>query len=136
MYQKSGKISNDDLLYTLSLFVLEIVRWYRSYEWRALTEMEIAAFGTLWHSIGKAMSIDFSPLDHSPNFKDGLQFADDLKVFAEAYEKQYMVPNKWNHQLAEETTAILLCNVPQWAKPAGKQAVITMMDDRLREAML
>jgi hypothetical protein len=28
-YQKAGKVSNDDLLYTLSLFVLEVERWVR-----------------------------------------------------------------------------------------------------------
>lgn len=39
-YQKAGKISNDDLLYTLSLFILEVERWVRVYDWRELTPME------------------------------------------------------------------------------------------------
>jgi hypothetical protein len=43
LYQKSGKISNDDMLYTLSLFVLEVERWIRLYEWRQMTDMEICA---------------------------------------------------------------------------------------------
>lgn len=43
LYQKSGKISNDDMLYTMSLFVLELERWIREYEWRSLTPMEICA---------------------------------------------------------------------------------------------
>lgn len=42
-YQKAGKISNDDLLYTLSLFVLEVERWVRTYDWRMLTPMEKCA---------------------------------------------------------------------------------------------
>jgi hypothetical protein len=42
-YQKAGKISNDDMLYTLSLFVLEPERWIRQYEWRSLTPMEKCA---------------------------------------------------------------------------------------------
>jgi hypothetical protein len=42
-YQKAGKISNDDLLYTLSLFVLEVERWVRLYDWRALTPLEMCA---------------------------------------------------------------------------------------------
>lgn len=42
-YQKAGKISNDDMLYTLSLFVLEVERWTREYDWRPLTQMEICA---------------------------------------------------------------------------------------------
>lgn len=43
LYQKSGKISNDDMLYTLSLFVLELRRWIDTYEWRKLTDMEVCA---------------------------------------------------------------------------------------------
>jgi hypothetical protein len=43
VYQKAGKISNDDMLYTLSLFVLETSRWIRTYEWRAMTPMEVCA---------------------------------------------------------------------------------------------
>jgi hypothetical protein len=42
-YQKAGKISNDDLLYTLSLFVLEVERWVGLYEWRSLTSLEVCA---------------------------------------------------------------------------------------------
>lgn len=42
-YQKANKISNDDMLYTLSLFVLEVEKWIRLYEWRLLTPMEICA---------------------------------------------------------------------------------------------
>jgi hypothetical protein len=42
-YQKAGKISNDDMLYTLSLFVLEVERWVGLYEWRSLTPLEICA---------------------------------------------------------------------------------------------
>jgi hypothetical protein len=42
-YQKSGKITNEVMLYTLALFVTEIERWIRLYEWRSLTSMEICA---------------------------------------------------------------------------------------------
>ena len=43
MYQKQGKISNDDMLYTMSLFVTEIPRWVSEYEWRDVTPMEVCA---------------------------------------------------------------------------------------------
>jgi hypothetical protein len=93
--------------------------------------------GTLWKSIGDAMNISFSLLTHGPrNFKDGLQFVEDLKVWSEEYEAKTMVPNEWNHKLAEETIAILLCNAPEFMKPAGKQVVISLMDKRLRKAMI
>jgi hypothetical protein len=42
-YQKAGKISNDDMLFTLSLFITEVERWVGLYEWRNLSPMEICA---------------------------------------------------------------------------------------------
>jgi hypothetical protein len=57
------------------------------------------------------MGIDYEPLRHGPSsFKDGLEFFEDIKEWADQYEREHMVPNKWNHQLAEETSAILLTN--------------------------
>lgn len=83
------------------------------------------------------MRIDFTPLAHGPsNFKDGLEFFEDLRLWADGYEQRAMVPNDWNHKLAEETIAILLSNVPKFLRPYGKWAVVTLMDDRLRKAMM
>jgi len=83
------------------------------------------------------MSIDFSPLRHGPSsFRDGLDFFLSVKNWSYAYETKHMLPNKFNHQLAEETSAILLTNVPAPFKPIAKQFVITLMDTRLRRAML
>jgi hypothetical protein len=83
------------------------------------------------------MGIDFSPLKHGPtSFQDGLEFFGDIKEWAEKYERQYMVPNKWNHQLAEETSAILLTDVPKPLKPVAKNFVKVLMDDRLRKSMM
>ncbi|KAH7414220.1 hypothetical protein DE146DRAFT_23670 [Phaeosphaeria sp. MPI-PUGE-AT-0046c] len=136
-YQKAGKISNNDMLYTLSLFVLEVERWVGLYEWRSLTPLETCAIGTHWKGIGDAMGIDFSPLKHGPSsFKDGLEFFEDVKAWANDYECEFMVPNKWNHQLAEETSAILLTDVPKPFKPVAKEFVKALMDDRLRESMM
>ncbi|KAL6704785.1 hypothetical protein ACN47E_007589 [Coniothyrium glycines] len=136
-YQKAGKISNDDMLYTLSLFVLEVERWIRTYDWRVLTQLEMCALGTHWKNIGDAMGIDYSVLRHGPaSFQDGLEFFEDAKEWAEEYERQHMVPDKYNHQLAEETTRILLNDVPNMMKPVGKTLVTALMDDRLRAAMM
>jgi hypothetical protein len=39
------------------------------------------------------MDIRFDDLAHGPNnFRDGLEFFEDIKEWAEAYEKSYMVP--------------------------------------------
>ena len=93
--------------------------------------------GTLWKSIGDAMAISFEELLHGPDsFMDGLQFVEDLQEWADAYESRAMVPNAFNHKVAEETTRLLLFDVPEVFLPAGRQAVIAMMSERLRKAML
>lgn len=82
------------------------------------------------------MEIDLSSLRHGPNsFRDGLEFVEDLKEWVEDYEKN-LVPDKWNHKLADETTAILIYNLPWFLKSPAKKLVTTMMDDRLRKAMI
>jgi hypothetical protein len=74
---------------------------------------------------------------HGPdNFRDGFEFVEDLRTWADAYEKRTMVPDDFNHKLAEETIAILLCNTPGPLKPAGRQIVIALMDERLRRSMI
>lgn len=93
--------------------------------------------GVHWKVVGDAMGIDYSSLRHGPSsFRDGLEFFEDIKEWAINYEKEYMVPDKYNHQLAEETTRILLANVPDVLRPYGRNIVTTLMDDRLRRAML
>ena len=83
------------------------------------------------------MGIDYKGLAHGPNnFRDGLEFFEDIRAWATTYEQEHMVPNKWNHQLAEETSRILMADVPDILKPVAKQVVLTMMDDRLRRAMM
>ena len=93
--------------------------------------------GTHWKVVGDAMGIDFADLRHGPHsFKDGLEFFEDIKEWADNYEKEHMVPDKYNHQLAEETTRILLANTPDALKPYGQNVVTALMDDRLRRAMM
>jgi hypothetical protein len=83
------------------------------------------------------MGIDFADLHHGPNsFKDGLEFFEDIEMWATGYEIRCMVPNKHNHQLAEETTRILLADVPELLKPFGRNVVTTLLDERLRSAMM
>lgn len=83
------------------------------------------------------MGIHFDDLAHGPNnFKDGLEFFEDLKEWSDAYEKKCMVPNEWSHKLAEETARLLMADVPAFMRSSTKHVVTSLMDDRLRRAML
>ena len=139
-YQKAGKISNDDMLYTLSLFAMEPVRWIERFEWRELEDFEKCAFGTFWKAIGDAMNISYDGLkggeSDGSGWRDGLDWLEKVDQWAQGYEERCMVPDEHNRKTANETVAILLWSVPQSLKPYGRKVVGALMDDRLRKAMM
>jgi hypothetical protein len=137
-YQKAGKITQDDLLYTLSVFMTEPVRWVGKYEWRSLTPMEVCAIGTFWKSIGDGMGIEYKGRlkGAETGWKDGFEFWEDVEQWALAYEEKCMVPAESNKKTGDETAAMLLHLVPMRLRPIGMKAVAVMMDDRLRRSMM
>ena len=140
VYQKAGKILDDDMLYTLSLFTVEPIRWTARFEWRELEDFEKCALAVFWKSIGDAMGISYDKLksggENGPGWTDGLQWLDEMAAWSLEYEKRFMVPANTNRQTAEETVAILLWGVPNALKPYGRKVVSALMDDRLRAAMM
>ena len=137
VYQRAGKITNEDMLYTLSLFAGEPVKWIERYEWRKLESVEKCAIGTYWKSIGDAMGISYGKLPSADKgWKDGLQWLEEVVEWGEKYEDMYMVPNESNKTTADQTTKILLWGVPNALKQHGKHIVCALMDDKLRKAMI
>lgn len=134
-YQKAGKISIDDLLYTLSVFITEPITWAKKYEWRPMTEMEICAIATFWKSIGDAMGIEYGGRLARSEWADGLEFYEDIKNWAEAYEVQYMVPAASNKTTSDELVPLLLFYVPTAFKSAASHVIGVLMGIRLRAAM-
>lgn len=137
LYRNSGKISNDDLLYTLALFALEPKNWVNRYEWRQLTDLEVCALGTFWKSMGDAMEILYEDLPGAQSgWKNGIQWMEEMEKWSVEYEKKCMVPDETNKKTADETTAMLLYDAPQSLHPFGYKVVSALMDDRLRKAMM
>ena len=125
------------MLYTLSLFALEPMRWTKNLEWRDLTNVERCAMAVYWKNLGEAMSI---PYDSLPSFQtdwqDGLQWLDELQTWSHAYEVEHMVPSPTNRTLALATVDVGLTNVPKALKPLGLQFAAALLDARLRRAMM
>ncbi|KAL1955128.1 hypothetical protein VTO42DRAFT_8992 [Malbranchea cinnamomea] len=136
-YRQSGKILDDDMLYTLSLFALEPVRWVERYEWRKLSDLEKCAMGTFWKSMGDAMEISFEKLPSSrTGWRDGLHFWEELDAWSRAYEEGKMIPDENNKITADATVNVLLWDIPKPLHPVGRQMVYWLMDERLRNAMM
>ncbi|KAL2817687.1 streptococcal 67 kDa myosin-cross-reactive antigen like family-domain-containing protein [Aspergillus cavernicola] len=136
-YRASGKILESDMLYTLSLFALEPIRFIDMFEWRSLSELEQCAIGTYWKSLGDALEISFAVLPSGPHgFRDGLHFLEELQQWSLKYEEDYMKPSPQNKEVADKTMDVLVYAMPRFMKPIGVNFASCVMDDRLRDAMM
>lgn len=135
-YRKAGKIADDDMLYTLSLFCLEPVRWTRKFEWRSLTQVELCAMGVYWKSLGDQMNVPYHRLKSSgTGWTDGLHWLEELNEWSTAYEIENMLPADTNHILSAATIDLALANVPRLFHSVVRQYVSAFLDERLRIAM-
>ncbi|KAF2807423.1 uncharacterized protein BDZ99DRAFT_421450 [Mytilinidion resinicola] len=133
-HMKAGKISNDDMLYTLSLFVLEPIRWTSRFEWRHITDLERCAMGVYWKDLGEAMNISYQSLTSS-EWQDGFHWLEELETWSLRYEMQKMVPDDANARLARATFDIALFNLPKSFKPLGYKIASSLLEPRLLKAM-
>ncbi|EAU81978.2 hypothetical protein CC1G_09164 [Coprinopsis cinerea okayama7 len=121
------KISNDEYLYTLSLFVLEPPRWADRFGWRSLSPMEKDAWYIFWKDIGLKMNIRDIP----PNRQA-------MDAWSRAYEETYMLPSLTNHKVASATLEELIYAVPAFLglNALVKRIIICLLEDRVRIAMM
>lgn len=151
-YIAQRKISNDDMLYTLSLFMNSPPEWIAKYEWRSLTELELAGFGLFHRFMGEAMEISYSDLDdirpeplpgQSPAEAeqrtwrtDGLAFYSALDQWSKAYEERCMLPHQDNHKTALKTLELLNSVYPKFMHGVISKAFVSLMDERMRIACM
>ena len=136
-YRKTGRISDDDMLYTLSLFVLEPIRWTSRFEWRPVSKVERCAMGVYWRWMGDAMEIPYKALpSHAQGWRDGAHFLTELEAWSTAYETANMIPAASNETMGKGTVNIALFNVPKALRPATMHLVASLLEPRLRTAML
>ncbi|KAJ7059220.1 hypothetical protein C8F01DRAFT_1146409 [Mycena amicta] len=95
------KISNEDFLYTLGLFMFEPAKWAKQYGWRPHSDLECHASFVYWSEIGRKMNITNIP--HT---------AEAFQAWIEEYEAQHILPAESNRDVARHTTNELLFPVP------------------------
>ncbi|KAI1819140.1 hypothetical protein F4861DRAFT_166897 [Xylaria intraflava] len=135
-YIEQGAISNEDLLYTLSVFVMEPPRFARLYEWRAMNDMEYCAYGVFWKAIGDSMGIKYKGYLTHDSWRDGIEWADDITAWAKSYEVKAMRPNLVANKPAKALIPMLMYWLPWFAKPFAEEVICVLMGDRVREAFM
>lgn len=111
-----SKISQDDLLYTLSAFVLEPVRWAQKFGWRPMHPLEQEANFVVWRSIGERMQIENIP-----------ETQEAFRQWSDAYEKRAMVYADSNKEVADATTEVFLAPLPKSFKPFARRVVYALV---------
>jgi hypothetical protein len=124
------KISNDDFLYTLLVFVVSAVRFFNKWGYRSLLRIEIESLHLLFVRMGNMMNITDIP-----------QTFEAMEEWFDKYEESKMAYSQPNNTVAEATLD-LLCTVIDMPFGLGnsllrgvlRQGAISLMDGRLRTA--
>lgn len=116
-------IRNVDMLYVLSTFVFEPIRWARAYGARQPTHHENLANFHFWREVGIRMGIENIP-----------ESIEAFEAFNIAHEAQYFAYDDANRTIAEATLGVFLGWFPSMLHPLIRPALYALMDDPLLDA--
>jgi hypothetical protein len=118
-------ISNDDMRYVLSTFVVMPVRWLEDYGWRPLSELERTASTEHYKRLGRHMGIKAIPSSY-----------DEFERLLEDYETAHFAYDEGAREVADATLALMTTFPPNHLLPAGlvRRFAYALMDDRLLDA--
>jgi hypothetical protein len=122
------------MLYVLFESMHEPVRWMRLYEWREMADMEVAAIATLWKYIGEMMDIDYRAELGKDQWKDGIEFMDDVAAWAAEYENRHLGPSPDIAKLGQVLVELMLSAYPSFSRAPGYKILMVLMGERMRHA--
>ncbi|KAL3464017.1 hypothetical protein BJX64DRAFT_298711 [Aspergillus heterothallicus] len=115
------KISNEDMIHTFALFVLEPLRWIDRFEWRPLTQVERVAVFVYWREIALRMGMRGVP-----------GTLDELGVWAEEYERTHMYYAESNRACVEATLGLYVRFLPRGLRRVGRWVGAALIEPRVR----
>jgi hypothetical protein len=123
---RSYDISDDDMRYVLSTFVVTPIRWLDAYGWRRLTEAEKAASANYYRELGRHIGIPDVPATWQ-------EFA----VLLDAYEAEHFDYDPGARSVADSTLALLATFPPNQLAPGPVVDAFarSLMDEPLRRAL-
>jgi ER-bound oxygenase mpaB/B'/Rubber oxygenase, catalytic domain len=118
-------ISNDDLRYVLSTFVVMPIRWIDDFGWRPMSEVERVAGAHYYRDLGRHMGIRDIPA----TWQEFSRLLDD-------YEREHFAFDAGARSVAESTLGLLATFPPNDKLPAAfvRRMSFAMMDDALLDA--
>lgn len=117
-------ISNDEMLHTLSVFMIDPIRFIEKYEWRKLTQLEKVAKFVYWREIGLRMGIrDIPPT---------LEAFDEWVV---AFEEHDMVFSENNRICMDTTVGLSLRTLPKFTHGFVKNVAAVFLEENVLRAV-
>ncbi|KAK5629002.1 hypothetical protein RRF57_004717 [Xylaria bambusicola] len=136
IYRRTGRLSNDDMLFTLSLFTLQPMRWTAMYDWRPLSDMERCALATCFKVWGEDLEISYETLpSHSKGWIDGLHWLEELDAWSRQYEERHVEASDSNVEVVNATRELVLCQVPRSLHNLVWGIVAILLGPQIRKAM-
>ncbi|GAA2800513.1 oxygenase MpaB family protein [Crossiella cryophila] len=116
-------IGNEDMLYVLSTFVYEPIRWLGKYGWRAPHEHERLAAFHFYREVGSRMGIKDIPAGYR-----------EFEAFNRDYEREHFHYRDSNQRVGTATVDLFCSWYPAIGRPAVRRAVYAAMDEPLLRA--
>ena len=119
----SYAISNDDMRYVLSTFVVTPKRWLDDYGWRALSPAEVTASVRYYVELGTLMGIKQIPTTYAG-----------FERLLDDYEAEHFAFDEGGRRVADSTMALMLTFYPSFMARPMDVFSRALMDDPLLEA--
>jgi hypothetical protein len=116
-------ISNDDMRYVLSTFVVIPIRWMDRFGWRVMTEHERVASANYYRELGRHMNIKDCPASYQA-------FASHL----DAYEREHFAFSPGGRAVSDATLALLAGFYPRPLRPLLRRGTLALLEPPLRAA--
>ena len=116
-------ISNDDMRYVLSTFVVVPKRWMDDYGWRPFTPAEVVASTRYYVELGRLMGIKDVPASY-----------DEFAQLLDGYEAEHFGYDPGGRRVADSTLALMRTFYPRVASRPAEVFARALMDEPLREA--
>jgi hypothetical protein len=116
-------ISNDDLRYVLSTFVVVPKRWLDDFGWRPLSSVEVRASVRYYRELGRLMGIRDVPVTYQ-GFEELLT----------SYEAEHFAFDEGGRRVADATMGLFTTFHPAVLAPVVRAASLALLDDPLLAA--
>jgi hypothetical protein len=117
------RIAGEDMLYVLSTFVFEPVRWLDRFGWRRLSTQERLAAFHFYRAVGARMNIRDIPADYA-----------EFEQFNVDYERRNFVYTDDNAAIGRYTLKLFCSWYPAALRPAIRPALRSLLDRPLLDA--